>query len=107
MKPARGPASVLCVVEVTKSQCSTGIRLQPGGDEPGEVGHVAEEQRADLVGDRAEAVGLDRARVRRTAADDDLRPRLLRLREHVVVVDGHRLGRDAVVDDVVEAARRS
>ena len=32
-----------------------GIRVQPGRDEPGEVRHVAEEQRADLVGDLAEA----------------------------------------------------
>ncbi len=34
-----------------------GVRLQPRGDEPGEVSHVAEEQRADLVGDLAEAPG--------------------------------------------------
>ena len=32
------------------------VRMQAGGDEPGEVRHVAEEQRADLVGDLAEAV---------------------------------------------------
>ena len=54
------------------------VRLQPRGDEPGEMSHVAEEQRADLVSDLAEAPGLDRARVRRTAADDQLRPMLLR-----------------------------
>ena len=46
------------------------VRLQAGGDEPGEMGHVAEEQRADLVGDRAEAVRLDGARIGRAAADD-------------------------------------
>ena len=30
------------------------VRMEPGGDETGEVGHVAHEQRADLVGDLAE-----------------------------------------------------
>ena len=42
------------------------VRLETRGDEPGEVRHVAEEERADLVRDRAEAVGLDRARDRRS-----------------------------------------
>ena len=101
-KPARGPASVLCVVEVTKSQCGTGFGCRPGGDEPGEVRHVAHQHRPDLVGDLAEPVGLDRARVRGAAADDQLRPDLLRLREHLVVVDHHRLARDAVVVELVE-----
>ena len=68
------------------------IRLQPRGDETGEMSHVAEEQRAYLVSDLAEAPGLDRARVRRAAADDQLRPMLLCEREHVVVVDEVRLG---------------
>ena len=49
-----GPASVLCVVEVTKSQCVDRVRVQPRRDEPGEVGHVAHQQRADLVRDLAE-----------------------------------------------------
>ena len=54
------------------------VRMEPRGDEPGDVGHVAEEERADLVGDLPEAVGLDRARVGGGAADDQLRPVLLR-----------------------------
>src|SRR5207253_6507123 len=37
------------------------VRVQAGGDEPGEVRHVAEEVGADVVGDLAEAVGLDSA----------------------------------------------
>ena len=64
--------------------------------------HVAQQQRADLVGDRAELVGIDDARIGGAAADDQLRPNLLRLREHVVVVDHHRLARDAVVVELVE-----
>jgi hypothetical protein len=34
MKPERGPASVLCVVEVTKSQCSTGFGCKPAATRP-------------------------------------------------------------------------
>ena len=34
MKPARGPASVLCVVEVTKSQCGTGFGCSPAATSP-------------------------------------------------------------------------
>ncbi len=103
-KPERGPASVLCVVDVTKSQCGDGVRVQPGRDETCEVRHVAKQERADLVGDRAEAVGLDRPRVGRAAADDQLRAMLFRECEHLVVVDDVRLAADAVVDDRVEPA---
>ena len=106
-KPERGPASVLCVVEVTKSQCVDRVRVQPGGDEPREVRHVAQQQRADLVGDLAEAVGLDRARVGRAAADDQLRPVLLREREHLVVVDDARLAARRRSGRSCRAARRS
>ena len=62
-------------------------RVQAGGDEAGEVRHVAEQERADLVGDLAELVGLDGARIGGAAADDQLRPVLLREAEHLVVVD--------------------
>ena len=81
-----------------------GIRVQPRRDESREVRHVAVEQRADLVGDLAELVRLDGARIRGAAADDQLRQVLLRQREHLVVVDHHRLARDAVVRDRVQAS---
>src|SRR5829696_9249850 len=81
------------------------VRRQTGGDEPGEMGHVAEEQCADLVCDLPELVGLHGPGVRRPAADDQVRPVFLREVEHVVVVDHVRLAGDAVVDDRVEAAR--
>ncbi len=80
------------------------VRVQPGGHEAREVRHVAQQQRADLVRDLAEPVGLDGTRVRRAAADDQTRPGLLRQPQHLVVVDGHRLPRDAVADDRVEPA---
>ena len=81
------------------------VRVQPRGDEAREVRHVAQQQRADLVGDLAELPRLDRPRVRGAAADDQLRPVLLRERQHLVVVDEVRLARDAVVRDRVEPAR--
>ena len=87
------------------SQCSTGFGCRPGGDEPGEVGHVAHQQRVDLVRDLAELGRVDRARVGRAAADDQLRPVLLRDLQHLVVVDHVRLARDAVRGDRVEPAR--
>ena len=80
------------------------VRMQAGGDEPGEVRHVAHQESVDLVRDPAELGGVDRARVRRPAADDQTRPMLLREREHLVVVDHVGLARDAVVRDRVEAA---
>jgi hypothetical protein len=81
------------------------VRLDACGDEPGEVRHVADQERPYLVGDRPEAVGLDRARVGGAAAHEHFRPRLLRFLEHLVVVHGHRLARDLVMRDVVQAAR--
>jgi hypothetical protein len=80
------------------------VRVQPGGDEPGEVGHVGEKERADLVRDLAELVRLDGARVGRAARDDQLRPVLLREPQHLVVVHDHRVPLDAVVDDRVQPA---
>ena len=81
------------------------IRVQAGRDEPGEVGHVAHQEGANLVGDLAEAVGLDRTRVGRPATDDQLRSRRLRDPQHVVVVDKVRLRRYAVARNRVEAPR--
>ena len=42
-------------------------------DEPRDVRRVEEEQRADLVGDLAERLGVDDPRVGRCAGDDHLR----------------------------------
>jgi len=81
------------------------VRMETGGHEPCEVGHVAHEECPHLVGDLAEAPGLDGARIRRPAADDEPRPVLLRERENLVVVDEARLARDAVVDDRVQPPR--
>src|SRR5690606_8673566 len=51
-----------------------GAGVQPGGDQPGDVGDVGEDGRADLVRDRADAVEVHDAGVGRGAADDQLGP---------------------------------
>ena len=94
----------MCVVDVTKSQCSTGFGCRPAATSPAKWAMSHMSSAPDLVGDRAERGGLDGARVGRAAADDQLRPVLLREREHLVVVDDVRLARDAVVGDRVEPA---
>ncbi len=77
-------------------------RVETRGDQAGEVRHVAHQERTHLVGDLAEAVGLDGAGIGRAAAHDQRRPHLLRLSEQLVVVDQHRLAGDAVVVELVE-----
>ena len=47
--------------------------MHAGGDEPGDVRDVGEQVRADRVGDRTKTREVDDARVRRVAADDQLR----------------------------------
>ena len=76
--------------------------MQPGRDEPCVMSHVAEQERTDLVRDLPELPRLDGARIRAAAADDQLRPVLLRKAQNLVVVHEVRLARDAVVDDRVE-----
>ena len=78
------------------------VRVEAGGDEPGEVRHVAPEERADLVGDATEHRRVDRAGIRRPAAEHDLRPVLERERAHLLLVHDARLAGDAVVDDRVQ-----
>ena len=86
--PARGPPSVLWVVVVTTSAPnSSGLGCRPGGDQPGEVGHVDHQQRADLVGDLAEAREVELARVGRPAGEQQLRPALARDPRDLVHVD--------------------
>jgi hypothetical protein len=79
--------------------------VQPGGDQPGEVGHVDHQVRTDLVGDPPELGEVQLPRVRRPAGDDQLRTALVRQpldlgHVHPVVVGPHVVG-----GDVVELAR--
>ena len=77
-------------------------RMDPCGDEPREVRHVAEQERSDVVRDLAEALRLHGSRIGRASAHDQLRPVLTREGEDVVVVDEVGIARDAVVDNSVE-----
>ena len=47
--------------------------MQASRDEPGEVGHVDEQQRPDLVSDLAEAGEVQHPGIGATARDDHLR----------------------------------
>ncbi len=105
MKPERGPPIVLCTVERGDVRVRHRARVQPRRDEPGEVRHVDPEQRADLVGDLAEPLEVQLARVRRPAGDEHLRLDLERLLAHDIHVDPRRLGVDAVGVRLVELAR--
>jgi hypothetical protein len=52
--------------------------VQPGGDQPGEVGHVDHQVGLDLVGDAPELGEVQLPRVGRPAGDDELRTSLVR-----------------------------
>ena len=69
------------------------------------MGHVGEEQRADLVGDRAEGGEVREARVGGGAGDDHLRPALTGQRADLVHVDQVGRAVDVVRDEVVVLAR--
>ena len=104
MQPPRGPRSVLCVVNVTTSAYGTGSGCGAAGDQPGDVGGVEHEQRADLVGDRPERLGIEAARVARRAGDDHLRAVLEGEVADLVDVDALVARRDLVGDEVVQHA---
>ncbi len=79
--------------------------MDPGGDEAGDVGDVGEQQRAALVGDRAERGPVDSPGVRTVAADDELGVARERELSDFVVVDGLGVATDVVLDHVVGAPR--
>jgi hypothetical protein len=79
--------------------------VDAGGHEAREVGHVGEEERADLVGDRAEGGEVPEARVGGGAGDDHLRPALTGQRADLVHVDQVGRAVDVVRDEVVVLAR--
>ena len=103
--PPRAPPMVLWIVVVTTSACGHRARVQAGGDQPGEVGHVDQQQRADLVGDLAERGEVELARVGGPAGDDHLRLALLGEPRDLVHVDPVSSRRRPVRRDVVEPAR--
>ncbi len=81
------------------------VRMDPAGDQPGDVGGVEEQQGADLVGDAAEDLRIDDPGVGRGSGDDHLRPVLLGEGGQLVVVDALVALGHAVGDEVVAAGR--
>ena len=73
-----------------------GVRVDAGGDEAGEVGHVDHEEGADVVGDRPEALEVLDPRVGRPAGEEELRPALEGDPLDLVHVDQVGLGGDLV-----------
>ncbi len=80
------------------------VRVEAGGDQPGDVGHVDEQQRADLVGDGAEAREVEGLGVGGEAGDDHLRLMLHGQALDFVVVDQPGSGVQAVLHGVVQLA---
>ena len=75
--PPRGPAQRLVGGGGDDMGVAERGRVLARRDQPGEMRHVDEQHRADLVADRAEAGEIEVARVGRAAGDDHLRPMLL------------------------------
>ncbi len=78
--------------------------VQPGGDEPGEVGHVHHQVGADRVGDPAELGEVELAGVGGPAGHDEGRLVLLGQALHLGHVDPVVIFADLVRDDVVQPA---
>jgi len=83
-----------------------GRGVDPRGDEPGDVRHVHDEHRANLVGDALERREIDDARVGATAADQDARPLPARDVAHLVIVDAARVLAHAVVRRAEQRPRK-
>ena len=81
------------------------VRVQTGGDQASDVGHVDEQQRTDLVGDGAKAREIQGLGVGGKPGDDDLRLVLHGQALDLVVVDQPGSGVQAVLHGVVEFAR--
>ena len=80
------------------------IGMDPAGYEPRDVGHVDEEKGPDGIGDCAEALEIDAARVGGGPGRDHFRHDFARLPGEGVIVDPAIVRGDAVVDDLVELA---
>ena len=79
------------------------VGVLAGGHEAGEVRHVDHEVRADGIGDRAEALEVQEARVGTPAREQELGLALVGDALDLVHVDEARLARDLVGRDVVQA----
>ena len=101
---AARPRSVLCVVNVTTSANGTGFGWAPPAISPARCAASNRKQRADLVGDRLERLGIEPARIAGRAGDDHLRTMLEGQIADLVHVDALVAGRDLVRHEVVQLA---
>src|SRR4051794_14856631 len=74
-------------------------------NEPSEMRHVDEQQRTNLIANRAEAGEVEMARVGRAAGDDHLRAMFLREAFDLVEIDQMVVAPDAVLDGIEPFAR--
>ena len=79
-------------------------RVDAGGDETRDVGHVHEQDRPDAVGDARHPLEVPQPRIGARAAHDELGPDLVGLRLHRVVIDALGVLTDAVGVHLVELA---
>ena len=105
MKPPRGPRSVLCVVEVTKSATGTGSACSSAATRPAMWAMSTMNSALFSQQISAKRAEVDLARIGAGAGHDQLRPVLLRQPGHLVEVDPLGVAADAVADDVVQLAR--
>ena len=75
------------------------------GNQPGEMRHVDQEKRADLVADRAEAGEIEVTRISRAAGNDQFRPMLLGEPLDLVEIDQVIVLPDAILHGVEPFAR--
>ena len=80
------------------------IRERAAGDQPADVRDIGHRQRADFIGDRAEAGVVDLARIGRVTAQHDLRLHFLRRLAHAVVVDLAARRQRAIAHEVEDLA---
>ncbi len=102
--PPRGPRSVLCVVEVTKSASGTGEGCKPVATSPGNVREIDHQRGADLVGDLAKRLVFHDPRIGARSGNDELGAVFERFCAHFVEVDQLGILLHAVRDRVVQLA---
>ena len=85
--PAAGAAQCLVGRRRYDMRIGERIRMKPGCNQPGNMGNVCHQIRASLIRDLPETPEINRSRIRTGAADDQLRPALLRDAFHLIVID--------------------
>ena len=93
------------------SGCGDEVRMRKrrgmhaGDAQPGDVGHVSEEQSAYFIGNRTELGKIDRARIGAVATEDHLRLDLTGFGANGIEIDSFGLGIQLVVIGLVEDGR--